>query len=587
VHTTIRSLAAVLALALTATQVPSSAPAQTSPMPAASAMAPASAGITPDMLTGAATNANDWLTYGRDLGAQRYSPLTSVNASNVKGLTLAWSKTLGPPISMEATPLVANGVMYLTTGTSIVHALDAKTGATIWTYKYPLPRASYPRACCNIDNRGVTLTGDMVIIGTLDSHLVALDAKTGAVRWNTTVANNLEAYSITSPPLPVKNMVITGAGGGEYPTRGFIAAYAADTGKLLWKHYTIPGPGEPGYDSWKIPGTAQRGGGPTWLPGTYDAQRDTLYWGTGNPNPDFDAGGTQGDLLYTSSLLALDPNTGAQKWYYQVTPHNIWDYDAVSEPMLVDIPMNGKTVAAIAHADRNGYLYVIDRETGKHIYAVPFVDKVNWGTVDRTTGKITFNPLIQAAAKARKPYIVQPSIIGGKNWEPSAYDPVHHIFFIPALESSMEIIPDKKSNMHPKKGAFNFGGGFDKASFAGSLSAWDLTTGKMLWKQRFHSPMFGGALVTAGGIVFAGQMEGELDAFDEMTGKKLWSAKTPSSINAPPMTYSVNGQQYIAVEVGLGGVFPLFFLASTPWLKTVKPASLVYTYALPKATGNR
>ena len=586
-HTTTRSFAAALAASLIAALTCASAGAQTSPAPTpAMSAAPAtsaqpSSGITAETLAGAQQNPNDWLTYGRDLGAQRFSPLTQIDTKNVKRLTVAWNKTLGPPISMEGTPIVANGVMYLTTGTSAVFAVDAKTGATKWSYKYPLPRTSYPRACCNINNRGVTLTGDEVVIGTLDAHLVALDANTGKVRWNVTVADNAKAYSITSPPVPVKDLVITGVGGGEYPTRGFIAAYNAATGKQVWKRYTIPGPGEPGYDTWKIPNTAQRGGGPTWLPGTYDAGRDVVYWGTGNPNPDFDAEGTKGDLFYTSGLLALDPSSGSIKWFYQFTPHNIWDYDGVNEPMLVDVPVGGNTVPAIAHADRNGYLYLLNRETGKLIYAVPFLDKVTWAKVDRTTGKIAFNPAIQAAAKARKPYLVSPSIIGGKNWEPTAYDPAKHILFIPALESSMGIIPDKKSNPNPKVGAFNFGGGFDRPSFAGSFSAWDLTTGKMLWKQRFHSPAFGGALATAGGVVFVGQMEGELDAFDEMTGKKLWSAKTPSGITAPPMTYSVDGRQYVSVEVGIGGVFPNFFIASTPWLKSVKPASMVYTYALP------
>jgi PQQ-dependent dehydrogenase (methanol/ethanol family) len=522
-----------------------------------------------------------WLVYGRDLGGQRFSPAKEIDASTIGRLTTVWTKTLGPGVSMEGTPIVAGGVMFVTTGKNAVFALDAKSGKTLWSYAYPLPASALPEACCNSDNRGVTLINDEVIFGTIDAHLVALDMKTGKVRWNVKVAHNPNGYAITSPPLPVKNMVITGVGGGEYPTRGFIAAYDAANGKQLWKQYTIPGPDDEGSDTWKIAGTATRGGGPTWLPGTYDPKSDTLYWGTGNPNPDFDALGTSGDLLYTSGLLALDPNTGAKKWFYQFTPHNIWDYDGVNEPMLVDVPIDGATVHAIAHADRNGYLYLLNRDTGKLIYAEPFLDKVTWGKVDRTTGKITFDPAIMAAAKARRPYTVYPSIIGGKNWEPDAYDPDHHILFIPALESSIQLIPDQKSNMAPKAGAFNFGGGFAAAHLPGSLSAWDLTSGKRLWKRHFRSPAFSGALATGGGIVFIGQMDGELQGYDELSGKLVWQKKTPSGITAPPMSYTIDGRQYVSVEVGIGGVVPMFFMSSVPWLKDVPKASMVYTYALP------
>jgi alcohol dehydrogenase (cytochrome c) len=568
---------------------PMAAPASAgaaSAMPAgAPAMMPAaSTGVSPDQLANAQQDPNPWLTYGRDLSATRYSPLSQITTANASGLGLAWKKSLGAPTTMEGTPIVNNGVEYVTTGKSAIYALDAKTGKTIWSYIYPLPVSSYAKACCNIDNRGVTLSGDKVFFGTLDAHLVALDAKTGKPVWNVIVASNADAYSITSPPLPVKNMVLTGVGGGEYPTRGFVAAYTADTGKLVWKHYTIPGPGEPGYDSWKVPGGAARGGAPTWLPGTYDPSRNMVYWGTGNPNPDWDAPGIKGTLLYSSSTIALDADTGKMKWYYQYTPHDIWDYDSVAEAMLVTIPVNGVDTAAIAHADRNGYLYLLNRDTGKLIFVVPYLDKITWGKVDRNTGKVTFNPAIQAAANARKPYVVYPAVIGGKNWEPTGYDPQHHLLFIPAIESSIEMETVQKTDLHPKPGAWNGGQtGFSKPSFAGSVSAWDLTTGKMVWKNHFHSPAFGGILATGGGLVFVGQMEGEFDAFNEMTGKKVWSTKTASGINSPPMTFSQDGQQYVSVESGIGGVFPLFFIKTTPWLIPVKPGSYVYTYKLPQS----
>jgi alcohol dehydrogenase (cytochrome c) len=536
-------------------------------------------GVTAMKLESAGSDANSWLWYGRDLGATRFSPLTGIDASTISHLSLAWKKTLGPPVAMEATPIVSDGVMYVTTGNSTVWALDAITGAKKWMYKYPLPIESLPRACCDTDNRGVTLSGDKVFLGTLDAHLVALDAKTGKVDWNVVVGPNSKAYSITSPPLPVKNMVLTGVGGGEYTTRGFISAYDKDTGKLIWKHYTIPAAGDPGFSSWKVKGIAARGGVPTWLPGTYDAKLDTVYWGTGNPNPDWDANLLKGTLLYASSTIALSPETGKMKWFYQYTPHDIWDFDSVSEPVLVDVPINGTTVPALAHADRNGYLYLLNRETGKLIYAVQFLNKVTWGSVSRG-GTITYNEDMQKLANARKPYTVYPAVIGGKNWEPVAYDPAKHLLFIPSLESSIEILPNAKSDMNPKDATFNGGAGFDKAKLAGSVVAFDLSTGKEVWKVPFRSPMTDGAMVTASGLVFIGKPEGQLIAMDEMTGKTVWSTKTASGLNASPITYSIDGKQYVSIVSGTGGVVSKFFAASVPWLQSVPKGSMVYTWVL-------
>ena len=436
-----------------------------------------------------------------------------------------------------------------------------------------------PRACCDTDNRGVTLSGNKVIFGTLDAHLVALDAATGKVLWNTMVAPNSRAYSITSPPLPVKNLVLTGEGGGEYTTRGFIAAYDVNTGKQVWRHFTIPGPGEPGYDTWKVPGVAARGGAPTWLPGTYDPKLDTVYWGTGNPNPDWDANSLKGTLLYSSCVLALSPETGKLKWFYQFTPHDIWDFDSVSEPILVDATVGGATVPAIAHADRNGYLYVLDRTSGKLIYAVPLLDKANWGSVTRD-GKISFNQAIQTAANDRKPYQLYPSVIGGKNWEPAAYDPQKHLMVIPLLEGSIEIDPLPKSDMNPKAATFNGGAGFSKPVLSGSVVAIDITSGKQVWKKHFRSPMTDGALITGSGLVFLGTPEGKLLALDEATGDTVWSTTTASGLNASPMTYSENGKQYISILSGTGGVVSKFFAPAVPWLSKIPKGSLVYTWVL-------
>ncbi len=524
---------------------------------------------------------DSWLQYGRDLTGQRFSPLQGLTPAAVHGLTLAWKKTLGPPVSMEATPIVSGGVEYVTTGNAAVFALDAATGKTLWSYAYPLPVSSHAEACCNINNRGVTLVGDEVVEPTLDAHLIALDAKTGKVRWNVTVDSNKNAYSITSPPLPVKGLLVTGVGGGEYPTRGFLAAYDAKTGKQVWRTYTIPGPGQPGSETWSSATSASRGGGPTWLPGTYDPERNTIYWGTGNPNPDWDPTFNKGDLLYTSSIIALDASTGKIKWHYQTTPHNIWDYDATAVPMLVDVPMNGQNVAAIAQANRNGYLYLLDRDTGKLIYAKQYLDRVTWADVDPNSGKITLNPVMQALAMSGKPFVTYPSIIGGTNWEPPAYDPVHHVMYIAALESHSTVIP-LHAPKNPKAGAFDFGGGFKDMIASGSVTAIDLATGDQLWKRHFRSPNFSGLLATAGGTVFTGTLEGDLIALDAATGKTVWQGHVGSGINAPPIAFARNGREFVSVAVGTGAVWDLFFSAvSSPYLKPVPHGSAIYTFALP------
>jgi alcohol dehydrogenase (cytochrome c) len=544
------------------------------------------AGVSAERLAAADTDANNWISYGRDLGAHRYSPLTSINKANVAQLKVAWTRNLGTPVSMEGTPTVVDGVLYATTGKSTIYAFDAATGKQIWKYVYPFPANAGPEACCNLNNRGVTPYKDMVVTETLDAHLVALDAKTGAVRWNTKVAPYLDGYTITSPPLAVKNLLLTGVGGGEYGIRGFVAAFDGDTGKLVWKTYVIPAPGQPGSETWKVPGSISRAGGSTWIQGTYDPELDTVYWGVGNPTPLFDPTANAGKLLYTDSTVALDPATGKMKWYFQYTQHDIWDYDGVNEPVLVDLPIGGTTVKAFAQSNRNGHLYLINRETGKVIWAKPFVDKVNYGTVDPKTGIATYSASQQATANAMHPFLACPGNMGGKNWEPTAYDPEKHLLFIPVIESCDKIVP---AHTAFKKGALDLGGGLAMAAYIihGSVAAWDLTTGKQVWKTHFRSPQIGGALATAGGLVFSSDPEGLLRAFDEDTGKVLWSFKAPTAINAPAISYAVGGKQYIAVLAGKGGAWPLFFAPSTPWLTPIPNGAKIYVFSVPGATAMR
>jgi alcohol dehydrogenase (cytochrome c) len=546
----------------------------------------APASVTSQRLATADESPNGWLMYGRDYGAHRYSALSEIDRSNVKRLHLAWSRSLGQNDSLEATPIVNDDTIYVTTGRDAVFAFDAKTGDERWHYTYPFAAVALEEACCNEDNRGVTLYKDEVITATLDAHLIALDAATGKPRWNTTVADLADGYTITSPPLLVKHMLVTGVGGGEYGIRGFVAAFDADTGKPVWRRYTVPSPGAPGYKTWETPGSVERPGGPTWVQGTYDPALNMIYWGVGNPTPLYDPHANKGNLLYTDSLLALDADTGRIRWYYQYTPDDIWDYDGVNEAVIVDLPINGKTVKAVAEANRNGVLYLLDRTDGKPIWAEPFVDKINFAKIDRNTGKPTYNPQIRDAANAMQAYELCPAHIGGKNWSPAAYDPTKHVFFIPVTEGCDTILPEHQT-FH--RGRSFYGG---KSEYSpdkplhGSVDAVDLSTGKTIWKKHLLSPQFGGLLVTAGGLVFSGDPSGQLRALDERSGDVVWTYQTSSGLNAPPITYAIDGQQYIAILSGTGGTWPSR-MAAMPWLKDVRNGARLYVFALGRQTARR
>jgi alcohol dehydrogenase (cytochrome c) len=526
-----------------------------------------------------AQSSGDWPQYGNTIDGHRFSSLTGITPANIGTMKLAWSKQLGVPVSMEGTPIIKDGVMYVSTGAGALFALDARTGETKWSYQWENKDQGKP--CCGKDSRGVTLVDDMVVMPTLDAHLVALDAKTGAVRWNTAVVDWALGYSITSPPLYVDGLIITGMAGGEFPTRGFLAAYDT-TGKQVWRTYTVPTLADKEAASWQMAPGKTPHGAPTWIPGTYDKDLDTVFWGTGNPNPDFDPTAFKGtQLLYSDSVLALDPHTGKIKWSYKFTPRNIFDYDGVNENVIVDLPMNGKVVKAIAHADRDGYLFVIDRTNGKIVYVDPFVDHVTWAKIDRD-GTVHPSPEIAAAALALQDVPFAPASLGGKNWQPTAYDPTHHIFVIPAQEVTGVLHPSTTPDV-PDEGVANTGKfSTPFTSYKGSVVAYDLTTGKQLWKLHTDQGQAGGVMI-ANGIVFDTLVDGYIQAIDEKTGTVIW--KTPKiangGITAPPITYSVNGQQFLAVEVGAGGLWPRI-AAKEPYMADVKPDSAVYVFALPK-----
>lgn len=529
----------------------------------------------------ASAQSSEWPTYANSLDGHRFSPLTGVTAQTVGTLKLAWSRQLGAPVSMEGTPIVKGDTMYVTSGAGGLWALDARTGAVKWSYAYENKDRGKP--CCGKDSRGVTLVDDLVVMPTLDAHLIALDARTGAVRWSTAVTNWADGYAITSPPLLADGLLITGAAGGEFPTRGFLAALDPKTGKEVWRTYTVPAPNSPDAAAWLLaPGKAPHGG-PTWITGTFDPQLDTVYWGVGNPNPDFDPSAFAGtDLFYTDSLLAVDPHTGAIKWHYKYTPRDLFDYDGVNEAVLVDLPMKGRIVKAIAHADRDGYLFVLDRTNGSVIYVEPFVDNVTWAKIERSTGVVHMNWDIQNAAAAGAVNVpFAPGSLGGKNWQPAAYDPATHIFVIPAQEVKGVMHPTKTPDI-PDAGVENTGK-FSSAdgSYAGSVVAFDLTTGRQLWKVHTVEGQAGGLMI-AGGLVFDSQVQGYIQALDEQTGKIVWTSPKIGNggITAPPVTYSVDGTQYVAVEVGAGGLWPLI-ASKESYMQGVKPDSAVYAFALP------
>jgi alcohol dehydrogenase (cytochrome c) len=530
-------------------------------------------------LAAASEPSTGWPEYANTQDGHRYSPLTGFTPATLFKLKPAWSKQLGAPVSMEGTPIVKGDTMYVSTGGGAVFALDARTGDTKWSFMYENKDQGKP--CCGKDSRGVTLAGDLVVMPTLDAHLVALDAKTGAVRWTTAIAEWAKGYAITSPPLYVDGLIISGMAGGEFPTRGFLVALNPKDGKEVWRTFTVPRKNEPLAATWQMAANKSPGGGPTWLPGTYDKELDTVYWGVGNPNPDFDPSAFAGkDLLYTDSMIAVDPHTGKIKWHYKWTPRDFYDYDGVNECVLADLPIGGKIVKALAHADRDGFLFVLDRTNGKPIYVEPFVDHVTWAKIDRTSGKVHLNPEIQAAANAGTDVAFAPVSLGGKNWQPTAYDPRNHIFVIPAQEATGMLHPTTTPDV-PDEGVANTGKFSTPATpYHGSVVAFDLTTGKQLWKVHTLEGQAGGVMI-ANGIVFDSEVQGYVQALDEKTGAFLW--KTPKigngGITAPPITYSVDGKQYLAVEVGAGGLWPRI-AAKEPYMKDVQPDSAVYVFAL-------
>ncbi|NCU11935.1 MAG: PQQ-dependent dehydrogenase, methanol/ethanol family [Sphingomonadaceae bacterium] len=521
---------------------------------------------------------NEWLSYGRTYDEQRYSPLDQINQDTVKDLGLAWYADLDTSRGQEATPLAIDGKIYITTAWSKAKAYDALTGKLEWEYDPKVPGERAVAACCDVVNRGMAAWGDKLFLGTLDGRLVALDRKTGKEVWSKVTLDQSKPYTITGAPRVINGMVIIGNGGAEMGVRGFLTAYDAENGKELWRFYSVPD--EPGKNeaehlkkaesTWEGEYWKLGGGGTMWDAMAYDPELDLLYVGVGNGSPwnqHFRSNG-KGDNLYLSSIVALRPKTGEYVWHFQTTPGETWDYTATQHIMLADLDIDGQKRKVLMQAPKNGFFFVLDRTDGKLISANNFVP-VNWATgFDVKTGRPIENPESRYY-KTGKMFLGSPGPIGAHNWHPMAYDPKQGLVFIPAINSAFPFIhkPDWKPNKH------GFNVGLDLASGAmpadakfraeaiaattGELIAWDPVSQKARWKVQFKGAWNGGMLATGGNLLFQGNMTGEFAAYDTASGKKLWSFDAQTGVVAPASTFTVGGQQYVAVLAGWGGAWPL------------------------------
>jgi alcohol dehydrogenase (cytochrome c) len=542
-------------------------------------------------------NDASWLMYGRTYDSKRYSALKQINRQNVDKLIPVWTFQTGVLDGFECSPLVIDGIMYITTPWNHAYAIDCRTGSHLWHYQKSLP--DNLALCCDAVNRGFGAWGNRLYMSTLDAHLVCLDRYTGEELWDEPITaygeNGQEekdiyklAYSATVAPLVIGDKVIIGISGAEYGIRGFIDAYHVETGKRLWRFYTVPNAKDKEPHARKALKTWEgqswlTGGGSAWVTGTYDPELNTLYWGIGNPSPDFNGEVRKGDNLYTCSIVALNPDDGSYKWHFQNSPHDVWDYDGVNTPVLVDVKHQGKKVKALVQAHRNGYFYCLNRENGKFLYGKPFCE-VTW--TDRSKGIEGLDPktgrpfVNQAALPTEEGVRVCPGAAGGKEWNPMAYHPGTNCAYVPVINNCANFTSGKAFFI---KGQPYWGSSLtlidNEAS--GAFKAIDVDTGKIKWSVDTRSPMVAGALATGGGLVFTGDAEGYISAYDANTGDVLWYFQCGSGHHASPITYQLDGKQYLAVCAGWGGWTAGFAGDGAPWLRDARRGNTLFVFALP------
>ncbi len=532
-----------------------------------------------DRLEQAESEPQNWLSYYGTYKSWRYSPLDQINRSSVENLAPVWAFESGfDDGGMQSAPLVVDGVMYVSTAQNHVFALDAATGEQIWRYDHELP-AELPAVYGNW-NRGVAVAYGLVYLGTLDNHLLAIDAKSGREVWKVEVENAAQCgCNITSAPLVVKDMVITGVTGGDSAHRGYLNAFDAKTGRHRWRFWTIPGPGEPGNETWK--GDSWKyGGGSTWITGTYDPELDLVYWGVGNPAADFYGEGRKGDNLYTESVVALDPNTGELEWHYQQIPFDVWDYDSAYELVLLDLEVKGEKRKLIVNPNKSGYVWVLDRTDGEFLGAWNLVENSNWIERVGEDGEL----IGRNEPPVGRPTLICPAIGGGRSWNHGAYSPETGWFYSTGLEwcQTVTVKPEE-----PREGMAFFGGEFQMAHPPGGkayshLGAYDPVTGERHWRYEHKYPLLASQLATAGGLLFTGDATGKFFALDTKTGEELWSFRTGSGHRGSAVTYSVDGRQYIATPSGWGSA--LAGLTTQLWPETadLPSGSSIFVFALPE-----
>ncbi|MFZ0979886.1 MAG: PQQ-dependent dehydrogenase, methanol/ethanol family [Candidatus Acidiferrales bacterium] len=536
------------------------------------------------MLRSADRDTSNWLMYGRTDDDHRFSPLNQINDETAGKLGLAWSRELNTTRGLEATPLVEDGVIYATGSWSVVYAIDAKTGELRWRYDPKVPRAHAFFICCDVVNRGVALYKGKVYVGTLDSRLIALDEHSGAPVWSVSTADSTTPYAITSAPRIANGMVVIGNAGGEFGVRGYISAYDAETGKMVWRSYIVPGDPSKGFESKSMESAAKTwsgewwktgGGGAAWEGIVYDPELDLLYFGTGNPTAWYRSLRGGGDCLYTASILAVHASNGEIAWHFQTTPGDNWDYDATEPLVQADLTIGGRTRKVIMQANKNGFFYVLDRKTGEFISGTPFVDGITWATgLDPKTGRPIESKM---GYEGPKPVIVSPSPDGAHNWHPIAFSPATGLVYLSAkVDTHMLHAPDAKWKYDPDDlniGLENYDGPLNAKMASlppptGELLAWDPVRQRAAWRVKYPVAESAGTLATGGNLVFQGRADGIFAAYRATDGKQLWTFDAGTGIMAPPVTYQIDGVQYVSILAGWGGTPGLF---NAPGAGPVKP----------------